>query len=146
MKRILVGVDGSEPSNRAVELAAQLALPAKAQVTVAYVVDPITYPLQGYPSEIINAEAAAEVARQERRLGELLTASAAERLRSQGVAVETQVLNGNPPAELAEAAERGDYDLVAIGSTGKGAVKRMLLGSTSDRLVRLSKRPVLVVH
>ena len=146
MKRILVGIDGSEPSNRAVELAAQLALPAKALVTVAHVVNPSTYPLQGYPSELINPVAEAELVRQGQRLGESLTASAAERLRALGVAAETQVLTGNPPLELAGAAERGGYDIVAIGSTGKGAVKRMLLGSTSDRLVRLCTRPVLVVH
>lgn len=146
MKRILVGVDGSEPSDRAVDLAAHLAQPFKAMVTVVHVVYPISYPLQAYPSEFINAEAAAEVARQEQRLGELLTQEAAERLRKQGVPVETQVLTGNAPLELSDAAERGNFDLVVVGSTGKGTFKRMLLGSTSDRLLHLSKRPVLVVH
>ena len=146
MRRILVGVDGSAPSELAVELAAQLALPVQGTVKVVHVVNPFSYPLQAYPAEFVDLEAAAEVVRQERRLGELVTKAAAERLRAQGLTVETQVLSGNPPLELAEAAERENFDLVVVGSTGKGALKRMLLGSTSNRLLQLSERPVLVVH
>ncbi|MBF5045701.1 MULTISPECIES: universal stress protein [Myxococcaceae] len=146
MKRILVGVDGSEPSDRAVELAAELAGPVKAQVTVAHVINPLAYPLDAYPAALVDPEVTAAVAQQERRVAEAVTSAAAERLRGKGLAVETLLLTGNPPLELAESAERGGFDLVAVGSNGKGALRRMLLGSTSDRLVRLSKRPVLVVH
>ncbi len=39
-----------------------------------------------------------------------------------------------------------DADLVVVGSKGRGAVSRMLVGSVTDRLVHISKKPVLVVR
>jgi nucleotide-binding universal stress UspA family protein len=47
---------------------------------------------------------------------------------------------------LAELAESGNFDLVVVGSKGRGAVSRMLVGSITDRLVHICKRPVLVVR
>jgi nucleotide-binding universal stress UspA family protein len=60
--------------------------------------------------------------------------------------IETRAVVGPPVETIASVAEDEAYDLVAVGSTGKGAVKRLLLGSTADRLVQLSTRPVLVVR
>ena len=52
-----------------------------------------------------------------------------------------------PAAEtISELADAEGYDLVVVGSTGKGAVKRMLLGSVADRLVHTCTKPVLVVR
>jgi nucleotide-binding universal stress UspA family protein len=52
-----------------------------------------------------------------------------------------------PPAEtIVETAHALPADLVVVGSTGKGAVKRLLLGSVADRVVHLSSVPVLVAR
>ena len=55
-------------------------------------------------------------------------------------------LRGAPGEALVELAETGHFDLVVVGSKGRGAVARMLVGSITDRLVHTCKRPVLVVR
>lgn len=52
---------------------------------------------------------------------------------------------GNPRREVAKIANEGDYQLIVIGATGKGAVSRALVGSVAENTVRLSEIPVLVV-
>lgn len=52
---------------------------------------------------------------------------------------------GNPRREIAKIANEGDYQLVVIGATGKGAVTRALVGSVAEYTVRLSTIPVLVI-
>jgi nucleotide-binding universal stress UspA family protein len=47
---------------------------------------------------------------------------------------------------LARAAEEWDAQLVVVGSRGQGLVRRVMLGSVSDRLVHICTRPVLVFH
>jgi nucleotide-binding universal stress UspA family protein len=55
-------------------------------------------------------------------------------------------LNGTPAERLTDLAEAEGVDLIVVGSKGRGAVSRMLIGSTSDRLIHISKKPVLVVR
>lgn len=78
-------------------------------------------------------------------LGKLLEGLAAE-LRRPELAVETVVEAGAPAARLAELASRLEADLVVVGHRGRGAMKRLLLGSVADRLVQISPRPVTVVR
>jgi nucleotide-binding universal stress UspA family protein len=54
-----------------------------------------------------------------------------------------EAVNGTPAAELAR--RSSDLDLLAVGSRGHGPVRRLLLGSTSTRLVREARCPVLIV-
>ena len=147
MKRVLVCVDGSDMSGRALELAVKLAGPLGAQVTVAHVVAPVPLPVDGYPMAITEPGATLQLDQQAREFGQLVAERAAARARALGAQdVQARVLFGDPAQALAEEAEQQGYDLVAIGSRGQGAFKRALLGSTSDRLVHTCKRPVLVVH
>ena len=55
-------------------------------------------------------------------------------------------LKGTAAEALSEFADTNAYDLVVVGSKGRGAVARMLVGSTTDRLVHISHKPVLVVR
>ena len=55
------------------------------------------------------------------------------------------VYEGHAAEGIVETAEQGDYDLLIVGSTGGGALARMMLGSTAEEVVRTSKLPVLVV-
>ena len=68
------------------------------------------------------------------------------KLGESGVQADTLVLSGSPAESLAEAALSGEVDLVVVGSRGRGAVARVLLGSVSDRLVHISHKPVLVAR
>jgi nucleotide-binding universal stress UspA family protein len=53
---------------------------------------------------------------------------------------------GNPLDEIMDLIETGDYDLVAMGAHGHGIIGRAMMGSISRRVVRRSKKPVLVIR
>lgn len=146
MKRVLVCVDGSEASGRALEMAVEFARATGVQVTVAHVVAPLMVPVDGYPTTIVEPGATVQLERQAREFGELVASRTAQHARELGGQADSRVLFGEPAKALVEEAEAHDYGLVAIGSRGHNALKRALLGSTSDRVVHTCRRPVLVVH
>ena len=140
MKRILVGIDGSEPAAKAAQMAAEIAIRFGARVTLAYVVPRLLLPPDAYGLTV------ADVEQEHHAYAEKLLAHAVAQLGESGVQADTRVLTGPPAESLAEAAQASDVDLVVAGSRGRGAVHRMLLGSVSDRLVHISPKPVLVVR
>lgn len=140
MKRMLVAVDGSDASVRAVRTVFSLAEPLGASVTLVYVVPPLVLPGDA-PWAQLDEIMAAEVKRGEKVLAEVLASVGKSPL-----SVDTRAVIGPTAETIAEIAERDGVELVAVGSTGKGAVKRLLLGSVADRLVHVCTRPVLVVR
>jgi nucleotide-binding universal stress UspA family protein len=140
MRRILVGVDGSPASHKAARLAAEIAGRFDARLTLAYVVPRLLLPPDAYGLTVAEVEA-----EHRSHADEVLAAARAE-LGEAGAAAEVSVLYGPPAEALVEAADAAEADLVVLGSHGRGAVARVLLGSTTDRVVHLCPRPVLVVH
>ncbi len=69
----------------------------------------------------------------------------AERLRAQGVAVETVVREGYPASVIQEEAEERRADLIVIGTRGLTGLKHLLLGSVAERVVQKAPCPVLTV-
>jgi nucleotide-binding universal stress UspA family protein len=69
----------------------------------------------------------------------------AERLRAQGVAVETVVREGYPATVIQEEAEEQRADLIVIGTRGLSGLKHLLLGSVAERVVQKAPCPVLTV-
>lgn len=140
MKRILVAVDGSEVSSRAVERCGDIAEKFGSKVTVVHVAVPLFVPPEPYGTHTAALEEAT------REYGKQLTGDATKALRDRGIDAEPLFLSGAPAELIVEASKSDDVDLVVVGSHGRGAVGRMLLGSVSDRVIRLSPKPVLVVH
>jgi nucleotide-binding universal stress UspA family protein len=137
MKKILVAIDGSAPAMHACRTAVHLAEASHGEVTLAYVV----------PQVLIPAEvpfAAGELAEEAVKAGEILLEQAAKELGQPGM--RRVCLTGSPAERLTELADAENFDLVVVGSKGRGAVSRMLVGSTTDRLVHICKKPVLVVR
>ena len=135
MKRILVAVDGSAPAQRAARTAAELASATGARLTLACVLEPIFLTMdapEGLSASWVEAERS--------RADQLLAAAA----KDIGGAPQVLVLSGAAAEALAEEAQ--GYDLVVVGSRGRNAAARVLLGSVSDRLLHLSPKPVLVVR
>jgi nucleotide-binding universal stress UspA family protein len=140
MKRILVAVDGSEPSLKAAQMGADIARKFGAKLTLLHVVPKLLLPPDVYGLTI------AEVEKEHRAYADRLLEKAVATVASSGLEVTTTVLYGAPAEAIAEEAAAGDIGMIVIGSRGHGAVARMFLGSVSDRLVHISSKPVLVVH
>ncbi len=140
MKRILVAVDGSQPSLKAARMAADIAVRFGAKLTLVHVVPKLLLPPDVYGLTI------AEVEKEHRAYAEKLLEDAISTLEEPGLDIDTIVLYGAPAEAIAEQAVAPDVSLVVVGSRGHGAVARMFVGSVSDRLVHISPKPVLVVH
>jgi nucleotide-binding universal stress UspA family protein len=140
MKRILVAVDGSDPSVKAARMAADIALRFGAKLTLVHVVPKLLLPPDVYGLTI------AEVEKEHRAYADRLLEKAVESIGEPSVEVDTAVLYGAPAEAIAETAAATDVGMIVIGSRGHGAVARMFLGSVSDRLIHISPKPVLVVH
>jgi nucleotide-binding universal stress UspA family protein len=136
MRKIFVAVDGSPSSIHAARTALTIADATKGEVTLVAVVAPVVIPSDiPFPADFTEESLkAAEV---------MLEAAARELGRPQ---LRRMCLTGTPAERLCELAEEENADLLVVGSKGRGAVSRMLLGSTTDRLVHISLRPVLVVR
>jgi len=138
MRWILVGVDESEPAAQAARFAAGLAAGAGAGVRLAYVSVPNLLPERPY------AKLVKEMAEQEARSVQGFLAKVAAGL--QGCPVQTRHASGPPAETFADLAEEGDVWFAAVGSRGRNAVSRVLLGSFADRVVHVCRKPVLVVR
>ena len=139
-RRILVATDGSEPADRALALAAELARSwgSGTLTLVKAVSDPVTFA----PTAAAGLEMVLDA---EQQGAERDLAQRAERLRTDGLKVETLVRVGSAPQVVAEVADAVGADLVVAGSTGKGALQRAVLGSVTTQLLHELRRPLLVV-
>jgi nucleotide-binding universal stress UspA family protein len=140
MKRVLVAIDGSEPSLKAARMAADIATRFGAKLTLVHVVPKLLLPPDVYGLTI------AEVEKEHRAYADRLLEKAVAALEAPGLEISTTVLYGSPAEAIAEEGAASDVGMIVVGSRGNGAVARMFLGSTSDRLVHISPRAVLVVH
>ncbi|MFZ5468611.1 MAG: universal stress protein, partial [Myxococcota bacterium] len=138
MKKILVAVDGSDASLAGVRLAAEIARGMQAPLELVYVCAPNLLPADVYAGVIAKIEA------EEKTFARMLLERAQGE--AKGVTSSQVMLSGSPAEAIADHAERSDASMVVVGSRGRGAVQRVLLGSVADRLVRVCKRPVLVAR
>ncbi len=140
IQRVLAAVDGSDPSLKAVRMAAEVARRFGSKLTLIHVVPRLLLPPDVYGLTIATVE------KEHRAYAEGVLDGALTAIEGPDLEASTRVLFG-PPAEcIAEEATAPDVGLVVVGSRGHGAVARMFLGSVSDRLVHICSKPVLVVH
>jgi nucleotide-binding universal stress UspA family protein len=141
MKKFLVGVDGSDPSIHAICKAAELASFTKGKLVLAYALAPMSHLAEMYTGPIADLEES------DRENGETILRDAARVARELGCPVEALLLQGSPASALAEqSAQDQEIEMVVVGTRGLGAVASAILGSVTDKLMRVCKKPVLVVH
>lgn len=140
--RILVADDGSDSAAHAQALLVELIEPARCEINVIRVVSlvglavtptrellaPEAMPID--PVDIADMEKS-QIAEARERVEERAAA-----LRPRGFSADGIVAVGHPAQEILETAEKGHYDLVVMGSRGRGAAGRALLGSVSDAVTR----------
>lgn len=139
MKRIVVGIDGSEQGWSALERAAELARATGASLQIAHVTPPIS-PLAA--EEYLPA-ASGWIEAQE-SYGRALLREAVARVKDRNIEVEPVSRLGSPAETLADLAQPAEVTMVVVGHRGRNLAARVLVGSVADRLVQISPKPVLV--
>ncbi|MFO0753020.1 MAG: universal stress protein [Thermodesulfovibrionales bacterium] len=141
--KILLATDNSQNALNAAERALGIARgnPA-AEVTVLYV-EP--FYREQHISRGIGVEVPLDEAEIVRTAQQQILSPVANLFSGVGVKVATRVLIGTPAEEISAFAEKGGYDLIVMGSRGRGEIKGLLLGSVSDRVLHLANCSVLIV-
>ena len=143
-QRILVPIDGSATSERALQEAIKLAA-GKGQLRLVYVVEE-AYPLDAEGFAVIDYAALQEAVR---KTGERSLAQAAENARRSGITAETALLDlgGERVAGVIDnEALNWKADLIVIGTHGRSGLSRLLLGSVAEDVVHRASVPVLLVR
>ncbi|ARS90980.1 universal stress protein [Natrarchaeobaculum aegyptiacum] len=130
---ILVATDGSEPANRAVEYAVDLASSFDADLRVVSVVDTRRY------GDSMLSDSSAVVDDLENRAEDVLEDAATRA----DLDVRTVLRRGRPHTEIAAVADEANVDLIVLGNRGLDSSGE--IGSTAERVVRNVDRPVLTV-
>jgi nucleotide-binding universal stress UspA family protein len=142
MPEIIVGLDGSHHSTRALEWALKEGALQHASVTVLTVHSVPASPWTGNPTILAGeSEDLAKI----RQLAEEMTQKVTSQLgESRPASVTVQAIPGYPAEALIDASR--DADLVVVGSRGAGGFARLLMGSVSSQVVYHAHCPVVVVH
>jgi nucleotide-binding universal stress UspA family protein len=139
--KIVVGVDGSEPAQRAVAWCAQYGGPLGAEVVAVHAVD---LPVYASPSgSYLPVPPLDEVDRDGLRV--VLERKWCAALAASSVRFRAVVVDGPPALVLMEAARTENADLVVTGRRGRGGFAELLLGSTSHQMTHHLDRPLVIV-
>lgn len=137
--KVVVGVDGSEPSIRAVEWCAGRAAALAAEVVVVHVIDVAAY------ADERGCEVPPLSPEQDAALRDFITNNWCRALAAADASYRVEICEGAATVELMRAAERENADLVVTGRRGLGGFKELLLGSTSHTLSHHLGRPLLII-
>lgn len=144
LDRILVPVDFSAHSERAVNYAMTLANKFGAHVSLLHVVeDPFVTGAWQSEAFVPNIPELLDelITAAHTRLGELK-----KHLAAHGFVVETAVITGQPARAIVEQASAGRYDLIVMGTHGRTGFSHALMGSVAERVVQKAPCPVLTVR
>jgi nucleotide-binding universal stress UspA family protein len=125
MKKILIGVDGSDNSKKAAKKAAEL-LDDDVEITLVNVI---------------------ETAVKEEHIRDHVQNNLEEEslyFKKKGLKVDIEIHYGHPAEMICEIAEKNNFDLIVLADKREG-IKRFFLGSTSDKVVRHAKTSVLII-
>lgn len=141
LRHILVPLDGSDLGERILEPAAALARISGARLTLAHVV--ASHAALGggvvplLPDDIVRLNDQADA----------YLEGIAERLREDGLSVATHLAEGEGAANMIAAmADELDADLIALATHGHGGLRRAMIGSVADKVLRSSPLPLMVLR
>lgn len=135
MGSLVVGYDGSACGEAALDQALRLATALGDDVTVVF-----GYAPPGtWGGEIVEHEEAIE------ELGEKVMGKAREQAAKANIEIRQELLPKRAVEALVEVAERKDARMIVVGSFGEAPLKGVLLGATTNKLLHVTDRPVLVV-
>jgi len=143
-KHILIPTDGSPLSAKAVAAGIALAKESGARVTGYHVLEAVPARLYAFPYRG-EEEAIAEFEQRRQEAARKHVADIARTARKQGVPFEPVVQTARTPYEgIVRAAQERDCDLILMSSHGRRGLARLAVGSVTDKVIQMSKIPVLV--
>jgi len=150
--KILVALDGSEHSLRALTVAIEVAKKFSGKITLIHVysvavrpiIMPEATPLTPLGIPVMTSEEVSRVAEAARKAGGGILADGEKKVKAEGVEVETLLKEGHTVQEIINTAKEGGFDLIVLGVRGLSKIKELLLGSVSDGVLRNAPCPVLV--
>ena len=142
--KVLLAIDDSKFSDAAVQAVIAQAHSKDTEVRVLHIVEP--------PSLLVGREmggydpALEAVWDEEKKQAQTLVAKTAETLRTHGMKVTTAVQQGDPKSMIIDVSEEWNADLIVIGSHGRKALDRFLMGSVSEAIARHAHCSVQIVR
>jgi len=138
--KILVPVDGSENSFRAFDQAIYVAKSTGAHLTAIHVIE--SPPTVYVESQKLLNELLSNYKKESAKILDKCKEIAVKN----GVQVETVIAEGDPASNITGYAQKGNFELIVIGSRGLGRFKEMVLGSISSKVLHHTKSSVLIVR
>jgi nucleotide-binding universal stress UspA family protein len=138
--KILVPVDGSDNSYRALDAALFLSEKLGSNITVLHVMEeiPITH--------IESQKLLSELLENYKKENQDILSKCSEIARKKAVTINTILLQGNPASIILDFSKKEKYDTVIMGSRGLGKFKELILGSVSSKIVHHSPCEVLLIR
>ena len=149
-EKILVPLDGSEHSLKALDAAVSVAQKFEGNITLlnAYSLQPVLFPEpipSASPAPILTRADVARMAEGAERLGNRIVGEGEQRIKSANLQVKKIVVEGHAVEEIVRVANEENIDLIVIGARGVSHMREMLLGSVTDGVLHHVHCPVLVI-
>ena len=151
-EKILVPLDGSEHSLKALTVAIQIAKKFGGKISLIHVYSlALTPGMLPEPTTLtppIPVMAPADVSRTieaARKVGLNVLAEGEQKVKAEGVQVETMLKEGHTVQEIINTAVKEKFDLIVIGARGISKIRELLLGSVTDGVIHHASCPVLVI-
>ncbi len=141
INRILLPTDCSELSNQAFPYAISMAEKFEAQLHILHVVELFNYDPYDGSIEMSNV-AGIEMVREK---ASKILADYTEKAKKENVDVKEVILKGTAYNEIVEYARNEDIDLIIMATHGRSGIMHMLLGSTTEKVVRHSPCPITTI-
>jgi nucleotide-binding universal stress UspA family protein len=136
VKRILVAVDGSESSSKAVGMAATISRDLRAELAIVHVVE-----MDEFPTLIAEAQ---DESKEE--MGEIILADAIKLARLSGIEPKPKLLMGHAAGQILRFAEEYSPQMIFLGSHGRSPERKLFMGGVSEAVSRKAKVTVVIVR
>ncbi|MEM2900967.1 MAG: universal stress protein [Thermoplasmata archaeon] len=140
IERILIATDGSECSKKAVIAGLELAKQLHAIPIILYVVNESSIPAM--PPDAMLSDVYSFLY----SLGEEILEKISIDAKKFGLDIKKKIEAGIPSDKIIDVAEKEDCKLIVLGTHGRSGLRKLILGSTAERVIRHSKVPVMVVR
>jgi nucleotide-binding universal stress UspA family protein len=137
---VLVPVDGSDNSYRALDAALLLSEKLGSSITVVNVMEQV--PITHIESEKLLSELLEAYKKENQEILSKCSNIATEK----GLSIKTLLLQGNPASVILDYSKKEKFDLVIMGSRGMGKFKQLILGSVSSKIVHHSPCAILLIR